>query len=144
MKKLLFTSCLLTTLALSAFAEEIPEDNSYGENRDLFSLSQRQVILETIDKTCGDSWCEGDYDFSFKNFSCSNKTFVCELSFQFIKRDEETNAGTFSKMQYCHFKNIHDFNQIMENEYALNSYFYESLTECITKKENTIDFSDFL
>ncbi|MBP9682072.1 MAG: hypothetical protein KBD76_11755 [Bacteriovorax sp.] len=137
MKTHLLIPCFV--LAISAFSVFAEEDSQFESKHELFSREQRQIILETIDKTCGDSWCEGDYDFQFNDFSCSQKTFICELSFQFIKRDEESESASFSQPQFCHFKKIHGLNQIMNSEYMLETHFYESLSLCISKKESQIN-----
>ena len=43
------------------------------------TLRQEAVVLDLIDDICGDTWCEGDFAFDFRRFSCSPETRSCTL-----------------------------------------------------------------
>ena len=43
------------------------------------TAAQERVVLDLVDDACGDSWCEGDYAFSFRRLSCSSADGVCRL-----------------------------------------------------------------
>lgn len=41
--------------------------------------AQERLVLDAIDDLCGDTWCEGDYAFEFRDFSCDAKRASCRL-----------------------------------------------------------------
>jgi len=53
-------------------------------------LSDRQerVVLDLIDDACGDSWCEGDFAFDFRKFSCKDGG-DCRLRLRIAPYDDE-------------------------------------------------------
>jgi hypothetical protein len=107
---------------------------------DLFSMAQKKEVLQAIDGICGDTWCEGDYNFRFNKFSCDKATSSCELNFQFIKTDDKGENETFSAEQVCRFNNIKEFHQVMDSKFSLNEEFYSTLTDCIWEKEKAVHF----
>ncbi len=44
--------------------------------------------LQALDNICGDTWCEGDFDFSFQSLECDLSKQTCELSFSYIEWGE--------------------------------------------------------
>lgn len=110
-----------------------------NETEELFSPTERQEVIRSIDDVCGDTWCEGDYNFKFINFSCDKRTMACDLSFHFVKTDERS-VETYSPVQVCHFQNITNFKQLKDNNSSLNESFYEELSECITAREYSVQF----
>lgn len=131
MKNLILIISLFTTsIATPLYANEVNE---------IFSLTERKEVLRSIDNVCGDTWCEGDYNFKFKNFSCNKLNKSCYVSFHFIKSDEQS-VETYSPVQFCHFNNITSIKQVQESKLALNDHFYEELTNCIESLESQIEF----
>ena len=126
----LITLIVFSLVNFSAFASGVTE---------LFSPSERNQVIRTIDNTCGDSWCEGDYNFKFVNFSCDKFKKACDLSFHFIKSDEQEKQ-IYSPIQVCHFKNIKNLSQIKDGDFSLNQNFYDELTECISNRESEVQF----
>ena len=129
-KYILIVSLFITSIATSLYANETNE---------IFSLMERKEILRSIDNVCGDTWCEGDYNFKFKNFSCNKLTKSCYVSFHFIKSDEQS-LETYSPIQICHFNNITSIKQVQESKMELNEHFYEELTSCIENLESKVEF----
>jgi len=107
---------------------------------ELFTSAQKKQVLQTIDNVCGDTWCEGDYNFQFNSFSCEKQTSTCELNFQFIKTDDNGENPTLSTEQVCRFENIKTYKQLMENKWSLNDDFYSAVTDCIWEKEPAVTF----
>ena len=104
---------------------------------DFLSAGQQASIVRAIDNICGDSWCEGDYDFKFNAFNCNVKSSLCDLNFQFIDRNGE--QALYSKKQVCSFSGIKSYQQIMDNDRSLNQEFYNELNNCINEKEGRQD-----
>lgn len=44
------------------------------------SEAQRAVVLRTIDNACGDSWCEGDYEYVFSSFTQNKLGHILKFS----------------------------------------------------------------
>ena len=97
---------------------------------------QRNQIVNVIDNTCADSWCEGDYDFDFISFKCHESDKSCDLNFRFINTDGDIEKK--SSIQNCHFFNITKLEQILEGDKRLNVDFYESLDACISNLESML------
>ncbi|MBC7540877.1 MAG: hypothetical protein H7281_18800 [Bacteriovorax sp.] len=128
MKKIILMLALLMTSAVFA-----------NQSNELLSPTQRNEVIRSIDDVCGDTWCEGDYNFKFIYFSCDKLAKSCDLSFHFIK-SEEQSVETYSPVQVCHFQNITNFKQIKDSNYSLNDNFYEELTNCIDNRQNEVQF----
>jgi len=103
-----------------------------------------ETTLQYIDDICGDSWCEGDFDYSFSNLKCNFKKKTCELDFTFIYADENIDSD---KAQYqfkaefnrnCTLKNISKYKMISKKYQDLNQEFYEKVNDCISEKESDV------
>lgn len=105
----------------------------------IFTAKERKNILKVIDSICADSWCEGDYDFKFLDLSCLKKTRRCDLTFQFMKFEDE-NHQVKSPVQTCTISNIKGIESVLSSEDMLNDDFYDELSECILSKEQSIVF----
>ena len=68
---------------------------------DFLSPVERSEVIRSIDDVCGDTWCEGDYNFKFNNFSCNFREKNCDLTFYFIKSDDQ-DVEIYSPLQVCH------------------------------------------
>ena len=129
MKSILLTlSVLLSLFAASAQA------------KDLLSAHQAKIVVSEIDSICGDTWCEGDFGYTFDNFNCNTKSGICTLKFQMACDSEK---GPWTKVQ-CEFKgydNFFDFVQMNTNDdgkhwYQLRDKFYTDITDnCIPEQE---------
>lgn len=124
MKKILITVILLLNINfLSANGSiQILTDND------------RKEVLSIIDRDCADSWCAGDYEYKFQNFSCNDSTAVCTLSFKIIDRDAK--PGTVKERnRRCIFKGITSKTKIL-NGNNLNEEFYDQLNYCVSNRES--------
>lgn len=126
-------------LALALFFISITSSVVANEGNELFSLAERSEVIRSIDDICGDTWCEGDYNFKFSHFSCDKTVKTCDLGFFFIKNNEQS-VEVYSPIQTCHFSDIHYFHQIKDSKFSLNQNFYDKLTNCIGARENEIQF----
>ena len=105
-------------------------------------LSYRDLSLELIDNICGDTWCEGDFNFEFNNLEINKKDKSAVVNFEMIDEwyDTEKRFSTFCIIpNISSFKDIIDFNS---NKKYLTDYFYEALSECISDRED--HFRDIL
>ena len=108
------------------------------KNSDIITDNQKIQIIELIENECGDSWCEGDYDYEFINFSCNKNVEVCKMSFYFINTDNDMK----SSLQYCFFYKITRLDQVLMNVKRLQIDFYETLDMCLSNLQGSILFNE--
>ncbi len=102
----------------------------------IISDEDKVEILSTIDRVCADSWCSGDYEYQFSNFSCNDNTSTCTLTFKIIDRDSgPTEAHLRNKK--CIFKGITSKEKIISGV-TLNQKFYDQLNYCVTDRETRL------
>ena len=65
-------------------------------SRESLTRDQRDQVINVIDNTFADSWCEDDYFFDFIDFSCHKTDKSCVLNFRFINTD-----NVIEKNQRC-------------------------------------------
>ncbi|PIK15778.1 hypothetical protein [Halobacteriovorax sp. JY17] len=128
MKQLILLATLLTF------------SNSYAEN--FLTESQADTVLESIDNICGDTWCEGDFNFSFNEITCSSETNSCDLSFEFINEvyDYETDQVIVEERASvtCTLTGVTGYEYMIDTSSRWNHLghsFYEKVTDCISDKE---------
>lgn len=97
------------------------------------------IILETIDNICGDTWCEGDFDFEFTEFKFLKNKQIAQVNFTLIY---EVSSAYSRYATECKLKGYSLYQQIIEldlyggyHSYQLTNNFFEDLTDCITEKE---------
>jgi hypothetical protein len=106
-------------------------------------------VREEIDNVCGDSWCEGDYDWGFKRLTCSRSTASCQFEFEAIYTiwaygGDGLDDQEIGKLRYphtCEIKGIHERKDIVDDSGGSVTYadsFYDKVDECIAKHEETI------
>ncbi len=83
-------------------------------------------VLTTIDNLCADTWCEGDYNYSFSKLECSNNN-TCKLSFRIIDGDKEK----MSNIKTCKLTGIKSTKDMMAKGYLTES-FNEQVDQCLT------------
>jgi len=67
---------IILFVAIDAFAAT--------STRPIISKKEAKAVLKSNDNACGDTWCEGEYGFSFNDFSCitiSDDRANCTLRF---------------------------------------------------------------
>jgi len=98
------------------------------------TLALEKTVLQEIDNLCGDSWCEGQYDYKFDSFKCF-KDSKCILNFKML---EITDAyGMIEIYQNCFIKSK-DVTSSLDKDNALKTDVYDQINTCISKKEMEI------
>lgn len=98
---------------------------SYG----FLNQYQEQQALVAIDNICGDSWCEGEYDYNFKKLECSNNPGLCILdveAFEWIGMDRKQLVEEKS----CLIENVESIEDIVKND-MLRIKVYEQISDCL-------------
>ena len=97
--------------------------------------SNYDLALELIDNICGDTWCEGDFNFEFLEFELETKKAEAKVSFKLIS--DWGKKRKFFETD-CTVKNINSMEDVIgsyRGRPELNNHFYEELSLCISDKE---------
>jgi hypothetical protein len=120
MKKFLVSLVLFTT---SAFAGQ-PQQQSINDK-----------ILTALDNICGDTWCEGVFDFYFSNISIiQNKVLVRYEMFSNV--GHQINPTRYSFV--CKIEGFTGLDNLIDNNDSLNQEFYDKISDCIGDNENKL------
>lgn len=108
---------------------ELPEDVV----NDL-SDEQERTALKLLDDICGDTWCEGSYDWSFEELVCDFSAGTCTLAL--LARD----WGDMPVIEplVCGLENLHGYDELVEGTGSNQSLvwsFYEKVSACIRSFE---------
>jgi len=94
--------------------------------------AQKQSSLSAIDIICGDTWCEGDYNFEFQTINCESDNSTCVVSFKTWDYADETINTQYS----CKIEGIKSFQDIVIEERGdLTEKFYDQMNVCINEDE---------
>ena len=99
-------------------------------------LSHEDLSLELLNNICGDTWCEGDFNFEFTDLEINKKDKSAVVNFEMIDEwyDTEKRFSTFCVVpKISSFQDVIDFDS---NKKYLTDYFYETLGECISDRED--------
>ena len=115
--------------------------------KDFLTESQGQTVLTSIDNICGNTWCEGDFDFSFDEVICDSKTSSCKITMDLINMDAcyDDNGDSIEgciparHTGSCTISGVSSFHDIIDAELDYEQLawkFYENLTDCISDLES--------
>ena len=105
---------------------------------------QANNVLNEIDNICGDTWCEGDFDYSFDDFKCDLEKGTCELDFQYIWYEFDENYDEPTETIYvehsCTIEGVFGYDEMIETSRngwdSLVWEFYEKVSDCISDGES--------
>lgn len=106
------------------------------------SSKQESDVLTAIDNICGDTWCEGDFDYSFNSLKCDFKTATCQFSFDYLWYEFDENyddvTNTITIPHTCELAGVKSFEQMLEDTTYpdLKWEFYETVSDCISDGED--------
>lgn len=126
MKKLI----LLVLLSTSIFANTLIDQ-------------QESRVLREIDNMCGDSWCEGEFNYDFDSLECNAETNSCVLTFSLLLIEWSEDKGDHLVDKFdtsCIVKGYTKFDEMIEISRQgwdqLKTDFYEVISECVTEEED--------
>ncbi len=103
---------------------------------DVLTPTEQRGLLDAIDRICGDTWCEGDFDFAFHAFTCQKSERSCDLKLEYVWSQED---GPSVRVPYtCVFEEIATKAQILTEEGGRLTYtddLYDRITECLSDGE---------
>jgi hypothetical protein len=103
--------------------------------------AQAQTVLRLIDNVCGDTWCDGDFDFRFKKIVCQPQRGSCTLlTFDIYPAFSDAKPSYFWRS--CRVSGVSRFEDLVSTAASgyqtLTPSFQESMSECIDKIEASI------
>ena len=106
-------------------------------------LADEEGILKSIDDTCGDSWCEGDYGYAFKQVILQPEQNSTEVQFVMSIEDSQAPASDSVGMVRdfdvsCTVQGFSDPSEVMHTRYTLDPDFYTQLDSCIRNLEQKL------
>ena len=122
---------------ISAADADAEAEADVKADRASLTAAQASTVLKSIDDTCGDTWCEGEYNYNFKRISCDFGAKRCTLSADVITYD--TPPKKFPRA--CRMTGISSYAAMVQTTggYAsLTTRFFDKVSTCIDKWSPTI------
>jgi hypothetical protein len=125
-------------------AQENVEESSAELGRPALTKRQEATALKLIDDICGDTWCEGDHNFSFDRLECrqgcAGQLGSCRLTFRVFSYDTDLETGpTYTRS--CRTENFAGFDSLVSTSgqhQSLAPDYYDALTQCISLVEEQL------
>ncbi len=106
---------------------------------DLRRRDEKRVLF-AIDQICGDTWCEGDYNFHFRRVRCNFTLGSCVLEFRTAPWKSGSNQEfDWSDRKICVIRNVNSLDQLITTDRPtaeLKSDPYEQITDCMEHLES--------
>jgi hypothetical protein len=107
-----------------------------GAHKDL-TVTEKTAVLQQLNDICGDTWCDGDWSWSFKKVACTLDVGSCTWTALI------TPSGPLPKplptwWRSCKVTGVHAFADLVTtlNGYqTLNQNYYDASTDCVFKIE---------
>jgi hypothetical protein len=123
---------------------ELTEATAEAEKADAVSSltdDQAKTVLRVIDNTCGDTWCDGDFDFRFKKIVCQPARNSCTmLTFDtYPAFSDQKPSYYWRSCRMVGFSKYEDLINTAPTGYqSLTEGFYDAVSDCIQKIEGSI------
>jgi hypothetical protein len=113
-----------------------PRSEAEGLGKNALTAAEAKTALGLIDQICGDTWCDGDYDFGFRRLTCSKAAETCTLTLQVFPRDGVASHAR-SYWRSCKTADFTGFDSLVSTApsgyQALTNDYYDALTECMSR-----------
>ncbi len=117
---------------------EVVENAGEPLVKNALTAAQSKTLLRLIDNLCGDTWCDGDYNFGFRKVSCNKSAKTCTLTLQVFPR-EGVPATAKSYWRSCKTHGFRNFASLVvtapSGYQSVQNDYYSQLTECIATLE---------
>ena len=94
-----------------------------------------ELTLEVIDNICGDTWCEGEFDFDFREIKIDEIERMALVDFSLILN---RSTQTVRHDTTCAISNVSSFDDVIEfrnGSLSLTDEFFKKLNLCISERE---------
>ena len=123
--------CVLSLMLLvTGFGFSLP--SSFADD---LSRREEKRVLRAIDQVCGDTWCEGDYNFRFKKLVCNFTLGICTLEYEAGVWPAEGEKIKFSIKKTCSVTGVSSISSLIEGASQwdeLQDAVYEQINLCIS------------
>ncbi len=113
------------------------------------AVSDGDRIMKAIDDICGDSWCEGAFDFRFQQVVLKPEKNETQIMFRMsqqypVRLDWKDGQGFKAQVNQrfydvsCLLPGYSTYESIMQSDYALRWEVYTTLTQCINALEDRL------
>ena len=104
---------------------------------------EREVILKGVDSLCGDTWCEGSFEFEFHTFLCRFEVNKCWLGFRYIDIYDYKNGEISYRYHSYKYKRksvgleslcvieVSTRRDLFGDNEGVSSYLYDQVNNCI-------------
>lgn len=114
---------------------EFPGEPPPGDVVNDLSDEQERTALELLDDICGDTWCEGSYDWRFEDLTCDFAAGNCTLA---LLAREYSEPPVIEPL-VCSLEDLHGYDELVEDtgsDPSLVWSFYEKVGACIDSFED--------
>ena len=121
--------------------ETASADDLKADTLSSLTVAQAKTVLQLIDSTCGDTWCDGDFDFAFKKIVCQPARNSCTLTtlVTYPAFSDQTPSYYWRSCRMIGVSHFADLVDTSANGYqTLTAGFYDDLSVCIDKIERSI------
>ena len=129
-KTLLFTFAFILTLG-----------SLHAQAKDFLNEKQKDTTLELLNNLCGDTWCEGDFEYEFDQIDCSKRKKNCTIELnvlifgEYCYPNKPSEFKVYKKISWLcripELKNVRDI-LVKENKRTyLSQKFINEVDECI-------------
>jgi hypothetical protein len=137
---LLFAGCaaqppLETEVAEASAADaDVKEDAAHKD----LTAKQQKAVLTQLNNICGDTWCDGDWEWNFKAITCKLDLGTCTWT-ALITPSVPVAKPVPAYWRSCKVSGVHKFADLVTtaaNGYqSLNQTYYDASTDCVFKIE---------
>jgi hypothetical protein len=134
-------ACSAGTTPAVEVNEAAATDETEALTKNALSPAQSKTALKLIDDICGDTWCDGDYNFGFRRLTCAKAAHTCTLTLQ-VFPDAGVTSAARSYWRSCKTSGFTGFDSLVSTApsgyQSLQSDYYDALTECIFRIEGNL------
>ena len=117
------------TAALDAKADTAATD---------ITAAQQKTVLRLLNNICGDTWCDGDWFFTFEKITCKLTAGTCTWT-ALIEPSVPVASPVPVYWRSCKVSGIHAFTDLVNTAssgyQSLVSSFYDASTDCVWEIE---------
>ncbi len=118
------------------------DEAAHTPNR--LTAEQKEEVLTALNDICGDTWCEGEFNYSFNKMDCNLAKGKCTIKIELISTDD--NEVETRHPRTVVVKNIHAYSDMIEITHnrdgrrlvRLNDMFYEEVGNLFGRAEQSV------
>ncbi|WP_394822301.1 hypothetical protein [Pendulispora albinea] len=100
---------------------------------------QSAIVLKLLDDICGDTWCEGEYNWHFPKIDCRFAKGKCTLGFRVTDRNPTPPKNYRRSCTVRDARAFTDLVQTAPNGYrSLDETFYDNVSRCVQRIEDDL------